>query len=199
MSDYTIMQLRGKCKGMMQMKTKKLHMMVHTALMAALVCGATAVIRIPSPTGGYVNAGDGMVLLCAWLLGPWYGGAAAGIGSFLTDLLMGSPLYAPGSLVIKGLDALAAGLLFRTLGQSRKAQLLSGLAGELIMTAGYFGYTALLLQKGLGAALSIPGNLVQGCVGLVIGMVLLHALEKAAISDNHFDRKEVLHHGRYHS
>jgi len=199
MSDYTIMQLRGKCKGMMQMKTKKLHMMVHTALMAALVCGATAVIRIPSPTGGYVNAGDGVVLLCAWLLGPWYGGAAAGVGSFLTDLLTGSPLYAPGSLVIKGLDALVAGVLYRALGQSRRAQLLSGLAGELLMTAGYFGYTALLLQKGLGAALSIPGNLVQGCVGLVLSMALHHALEKTTVSENFVGLKEVLYHGRYHS
>ncbi len=38
------------------------------------------------------------------------------------------------------------------------------------MVAGYFGYAALLLGKGIGAAASVPGNLVQGAVGLVIAL-----------------------------
>ena len=40
-----------------------------TALLAALSCVATLVIRIPSPTGGYMNLGDTVVLLGAYLLG----------------------------------------------------------------------------------------------------------------------------------
>ena len=54
-----------------------------TALFMALCCVATMVIQIPSPTQGYVNLGDCVVLLSGWLLGPWYGIAAAGIGSAL--------------------------------------------------------------------------------------------------------------------
>lgn len=71
------------------------------------------VVRIPSPMNGYVNLGDCFVLLSGWLLGPWYGGAAAGIGSMLTDLLSGYGYYAPGTFVIKGLDALVAALIFK--------------------------------------------------------------------------------------
>jgi uncharacterized membrane protein len=134
------------------------------------------VIRIPSPTGGYVNPGDGLVLLCGWLLGPWYGGVAAGIGTMLADMMMGYAAYAPGSLLIKGFEALAAGLLFRAMKRGIHAQLFSGLLGGVIMTAGYFGYTALLLGRGLGAAISVPGNLVQAALGIVLSILIYHGL-----------------------
>ena len=152
-------------------------------MLAALCCVATMVIQIPSPMNGYVNLGDCFVLLSGWLLGPWYGGAAAGIGSMLTDLLSGYGHYAPGTFVIKGLDALVAALLFRAMGRTSTAALVSGLVGETIMVAGYFGYAALLLGKGLGAAASIPGNLVQATMGLLIGFLLLKVLQKTRIAE----------------
>ena len=165
------------------MSDKKIRKLVISAMMAALTYVATMVIQIPSPMNGYVNLGDCFVLLCGWLLGPWYGGAAAGIGSMLTDLLSGYGHYAPGTFVIKGLDALVAALLFRAMGRTSTAALVSGLVGETIMVAGYFGYAALLLGKGLGAAASIPGNLVQATMGLLIGFLLLKVLQKTRIAE----------------
>ena len=165
------------------MSDKKIRKLVISAMMAALTYVATMVIQIPSPMNGYVNLGDCFVLLSGWLLGPWYGGAAAGIGSMLTDLLSGYGHYAPGTFVIKGLDALVAALLFRTMGRTSTAALVSGLVGETIMVAGYFGYAALLLGKGLGAAASIPGNLVQATMGLLIGFLLLKVLQKTRIAE----------------
>ena len=165
------------------MSDKKIRKLVISAMMAALTYVATMVIQIPSPMNGYVNLGDCFVLLSGWLLGPWYGGAAAGIGSMLTDLLSGYGHYAPGTFVIKGLDALVAALLFRTMGRTSTAALVSGLVGETIMVAGYFGYAALLLGKGLGAAASIPGNLVQAALGLLIGFLLLKVLQKTRIAE----------------
>lgn len=165
------------------MSDKKIRKLVISAMMAALTYIATMVIQIPSPMNGYVNLGDCFVLLSGWLLGPWYGGAAAGIGSMLTDLLSGYGYYAPGTFVIKGLDALVAALLFRAMGRTSTAALVSGLVGETIMVAGYFGYAALLLGKGLGAAASIPGNLVQATMGLLIGFLLLKILQKTRIAE----------------
>ena len=95
------------------MTDQKLRKLVMAALFAALTTVMTMVIRIPSPMSGYVNLGDCAVLLSAWILGPGLGCAAAGIGSMLADLL-GYPLYAPGTLVVKGLMALAAGTLTGT-------------------------------------------------------------------------------------
>ena len=97
--------------------------------MAALVYVATSIIQIPSPVNGYVNLGDCFVLLSGWLLGPWWGGAAAGIGSMLVDLLSGYGHYVPGTLIIKGLDALVAALIFRALGRGKTAMLVSGIVG----------------------------------------------------------------------
>lgn len=91
----------------------KTRMVVMTALLAALACVATMVIRIPSPTGGYLNLGDTVVLLGAFLLGPLYGAVAGGIGSMLADLLSGYMIYAPATLVIKAGMAVVAGVLYR--------------------------------------------------------------------------------------
>ena len=53
----------------------------------------------------------------------------------------------------------------------------------MIMVAGYFGYAALLLGKGIGAAASIPGNLVQAVMGLAIGLILFFLLKRSKALD----------------
>ena len=156
--------------------TKKL---VVAALMAALTCAATMVIKIPTPTFGYIHPGDGLVLLCGIVLGPVGGALAAGIGSMLVDLLSGYGHYVPGTLIIKGLDALVAALIFRALGRGKTAMLVSGIVGETIMVLGYFAYASMILGKGLAAAASIPGNIVQGIAGIAIGLALAVLLQKA--------------------
>ena len=161
------------------MENQKVRKLVLSALMAALVYVATSIIQIPSPVNGYVNLGDCFVLLSGWLLGPWYGAAAAGIGSMLVDLLSGYGHYVPGTLIIKGLDALVAALIFRTLGRGKTAMLVSGIVGETIMVPGYFAYASMILGKGLAAAASIPGNIVQGIAGIAIGLALAVLLQKA--------------------
>ena len=164
------------------MNNQKVRKLVLSALMAALVYVATSIIQIPSPVNGYVNLGDCFVLLSGWLLGPWYGAAAAGIGSMLVDLLSGYGHYVPGTLIIKGVDALAAALIFRAMGRSKTALLVSGTVGEIIMVVGYFFYASLILCKGLAAAASIPGNIVQGIAGVTIGMALAMVLQKTKSS-----------------
>lgn len=72
------------------MKDSKLKLVTLSALFAALCCVATMIIRIPTiGTNGYVNIGDAIVLLSAWIIGGPYGALAAGIGSGLADLLAG--------------------------------------------------------------------------------------------------------------
>ena len=59
----------------MNAKTRKL---VMAALMAALACVATMIIKIPSPLKGYINLGDCIVLVAGWQLSPAWGFLAAG-------------------------------------------------------------------------------------------------------------------------
>ena len=153
------------------MSDKKIRKLVLAALFAALTAVMTMAIRVPSPMGGYLNLGDCAVLLAGWVLGPLSGALAAGLGSMLADLL-GYPLYAPGTLVIKGLMAAAAALLFRALrGRSfpqPAAMAVSGAAAEAVMVGGYFLYEALPFPVGLGmgALANVPFNVIQGVFGL---------------------------------
>lgn len=165
------------------MNGSKTKLLVLAALFTALTTVTTMVVQIPAPVNGYVNLGDCLVLLSAWTLGPLVGAVAAGVGSALADILTGFALYAPGTLVVKAAMALVAGLIFRAAtGHSAKAlavQTGGALAAEAIMVIGYFGYAALLLGEGWGAALSIPGNLVQAVFGVVTAVALIQILERS--------------------
>ena len=166
------------------MNDKKIRKLVLAALLAALVCVATMVVQIPSPMQGYVNLGDCFVLLSGWLLGPWYGFAAGGIGSMLADLFLGYGHYAPGTLVIKFTMAVAAAYIFEAMRERSgklAAQLIGGAAAEIIMVLGYFGYASLWLGKGLAAAASIPGNLVQGVFGIAAGIAVYAVLDRSHV------------------
>lgn len=154
--------------------------LARTGVLAALTCGATLAVRVASPTGGYLNLGDAAVLLGAWLLGPWYGAAAAGVGSMLADVLAGAAMYAPATLVVKAVMALTAGGLYRRLGRFRGGLLFCGAAGEVPMLAGYWLYDALLLRSFSGAAAGVPGNLVQALFGMAAAAALAGALRKSA-------------------
>lgn len=165
------------------MSDKKIRKLVYCALLAALTCVATLVIQIPAPVSGYVNLGDCVVLLSAFFLGPWYGAAAAGIGSMLADLLSGFAMYAPATLIIKALMAVAAALLYRALpikhGLIRTA--IGGAVAEIIMIAGYLLYGGLLMDSFAASLAGVPGNAVQGCVGLILGVLLTAVLKKTPL------------------
>ena len=159
------------------MKNVKLRKLVMAALLAALVYVATTVIKIPTPTGGYLNLGDCFVLLSGWLLGPVYGFAAGGIGSMLVDLMGGYMLYVPGTLIIKGLMAVAAALIYRGAGRKNGGMVVSAVVAEIIMVGGYYLYESTICGYGfLGALAGVPGNCIQGVAGLVIGLVLMTVL-----------------------
>jgi uncharacterized membrane protein len=162
------------------MKQNKVYRLVLAAVFAALAFVATNIIHIPIPaTNGYINLGDCVVLLGAFLLGPVYGAAAGGVGSALADLLSGYGIYAPGTFVIKALVAVVAGLLMGALSNRTKAApVLAGIVGELVMILGYFIYESTILGYGLAAAGSIAGNGIQGAAGVILSGVLYVALVK---------------------
>ncbi len=97
------------------MGNKMIVTMMYTAVMTALVFIATYVIRIPVPaTSGYINLGDGMVLLSGILLGPIYGAFAGGVGSALSDMISGYAFWILPTLIIKGFMAFVVGKLIYT-------------------------------------------------------------------------------------
>lgn len=163
------------------MQHKHLINMTRTAVMAALIAIATLVIPIPIPGGGYANAGDVVILISAFLLGPLPAAFAAGFGSAVADLLLGYSVYAPGTLLVKGLAGLTAGALFVVMKKRTGlffSSLISGVAGELVMVAGYFGFETLALQSAAAAAAGVVPNILQGIAGVLGALVMMPAMNR---------------------
>ena len=165
----------------MHSKIKKI---VISALMAALACVATMIIRIPSPMKGYINLGDGVVLIAGWMLSPWYGFFAAALGSALADMLAGYMIYAPATFLIKGAMALIAAVFVRAAQSGKQrllCQLLGGALAEAVMVLGYFVFEGFLYGFA-ASALNLVANLVQAIAGLIVGIILAKVLERAKIN-----------------
>ncbi len=170
------------------MKTRKL---VITALFAALTCVATLVIQIPSGMGGgYVNLGDGMVLISAYILGPLFGGVAAGVGSCIADIASGYAAFALPTLIIKFVMAVAAGRLFVIMKKKNKISILiiCGIVGQFIMTMGYFLAEIWLSGSVAVAAAGIYGSIVQSVFGLAASTVLYKALCSNTMLNNYINK-----------
>ena len=157
-------------------KTKRL-------ALAGQLCGATlllTLLSIPLPSGyGYVNLGDAGVYLCALLLPGGLGALAAGVGAALADLILGWAVYAPVTLLIKGLTALLAGLALR---RAKKAGLplsllccllvpLVSLLCCLLVPLGYFLYETILLTAPVAAVNVLP-NALQAAIGAALGTLV---------------------------
>ena len=164
----------------MTQTTKKI---VTAALLAALTCVATMIVKIPSPLKGYINLGDCVVLLAGWALSPAYGFLAAGLGSALADLFSGYVLYAPITFIIKGCMALLAYGVFYALHKKTgplPARIIGGVLAELLMILGYFVFEGFLYGF-IPSLVNIPPNGVQGVAGLLLGMVLIKIFEKSKV------------------
>ena len=165
----------------MNKKTKEI---VMAALIAAITCIATMVIKVPSPLKGYLNLGDGFVLLAGWMLSPTYGFLAAGLGSALADIFSGYLIYAPATFIIKGLMALIAfymvRILFKKIGDL-SSKIIGGTVAEIFMVMGYFVFEGFLYGF-IPSIVNIPANGIQGVAGLIIGIVLIKIFERHKIT-----------------
>lgn len=169
----------------MKRNTKK---WILASLFAALVTVGTMIIQVPMPPKGYIHIGDSIVYLAGILLGPVYGFLAAAFGSFLADVFSGYLIYAIPTFMIKGLDALAVGLVYRSLSKHTEKWSLKTLyfgiavaVGAIIMVGGYYIYESALYGY-KGALAGIPGNFVQAIGGGVLTLPVLFALEKGGYS-----------------
>ena len=139
-----------------------------SGVMAALVFVATWTIRIPNAMGGYFNLGDVIIFVSALIFGPIVGGFAGGVGSAIADII-GFPLFAVPTLVIKGIEGLLAGLITNRNNMYRDAVAVIVAGFEMVL--GYFLAEYYALGWTFEMALAeIPGNIVQIFIGGLIGI-----------------------------
>lgn len=161
------------------MHNKKIRKLTLTSVLAALTCVATMLIRVPTPTKGYVNLGDCLVNISAWLLGPLCGGAAAGFGSAVADILSGYVVYAPATLIIKALMAVVSFMIFNLAAKklhSAAARIIAASAAEVLMILGYFAFETIIYGSAVTASAGIIGNVFQGVMGTASSVILYEAV-----------------------
>ena len=157
----------------------------------AVVALITLFVRVPLPSRGYLNIGDVAVVFAGLvlgdilrdegrLLGTAYGAAAGGIGSALADIVGGYAMFAPITLVAKGLEGACAG--FAAGRDELVMHYLWLIVGGALMVATYFLAEWAMPSIGLQGALSeIPANLIQALSGVVGGRLTYVAYRRLMV------------------
>jgi uncharacterized membrane protein len=142
----------------------------------------TLFIRIPLPSRGYFNFGDVAVVFSGLVLGSMakknpflWGAAAGGVGSALADIVGGFGLFAPVTLLAKGLEG---GLCAMAADRQTVGRWILLLLGGGAMLTTYFTIEALMPNIGLQGAISevIP-NLIQAGGGIAGGLITFTAFK----------------------
>ena len=150
----------------MNNKVSKLRRIVISGVFAAFVFVATQ-IRIPTAIG-YINLGDGVILIASFIIVPLAFFPAA-IGSSLSDLIAGYAQYIIPTFLIKGLMGFVAGVLLRKSEATVIKKILIGIIAEIIMVAGYFIFESLPFMYGWEAASgSLVFNMIQGIAAVIV-------------------------------
>ncbi|HML36462.1 MAG TPA: ECF transporter S component [Bacillota bacterium] len=173
-----------------------------TGLMMAMIVVATMILVIPNPfTTGYIHLGDAMIFLSVLILGWKHGALASGVGSALADILVGYAIWAPWTLVIKGIMGAVMGLfILKAMHKPGKSifgvplyQLIGMILAGLFMAAGYYVAEGIIYGNFVVAALGIPWNILQFSVGTVIATILAAALYKTPVK-NLFTYRPMISH-----
>ncbi|MBK5244348.1 MAG: ECF transporter S component [Eubacteriaceae bacterium] len=156
----------------MTSQTKK---MTYGALMISVTFVMTSLIKIPIPNG-YVHLGDGAVLLSAYILGPWGGLIAAGLGSAGADYFGGFGIYVLPTFLAKGLMAFIFGYFMER--YPKKNKLFFLFPAVAVMVIIYYISEIVIYGSITAPLINIPFNCLQGLVGIVVALVLYKPLER---------------------
>ena len=157
------------------MKKNHTRLMCISGIFSALVFVITAYLHIPT-YNGYVHCGDGLIFIAACILPMPYSIMIGVLGALLADLLTGFAIWAPGSVVIKGILA----ILFTCKSNKiiTKRNLFMLLPAALISALGYYLYEALITGSLVASLAGIPGSLVQAVASSVIFVDVGIAMDK---------------------
>lgn len=157
------------------MKKNHTKLMCISGILSALVFVITAYLHIPT-YNGYVHCGDGVIFLAACVLPIPYSIIVGALGAMLADLLTGFAIWAPGSMIIKGLLALL--FTYKSNKIITKRNLVMLLPAALISAAGYYLYEALITGSFIASLSGIPGSIIQAVASSILFVVAGLAMDK---------------------
>lgn len=146
-------------------------------LLSAGVVIATTVFRFPVPNSNLYgfNLGEAVIYIIALLFGGWPAAIVGGIGSALSDVIGGYPVWAPITFVIKGSEGFVVGYISKRSGF--KKDFLAVFCGAVIMVIGYSISAGILY--GIGAVpVEFIGDVLQTAIGGLIAIPIARSLRK---------------------
>lgn len=150
--------------------------LVLTASLIALVFVCAFLINIKLPikaNGGLVHLGTAMMFIAAILFGPKKGAYAGAIGMGLFDIFGGWVIWAPITIIARGLQGWIVGKIAWSKGRkgtSLTFNIIGAIVSMPVMMAVYFIGEAILYRSWVAPIASLPGDLLQNAVGLLIAI-----------------------------
>jgi len=158
--------------------------LVETALLIALVFVATRFINIRLPissNGGLVHLGNTMLFISSIVFGKKKGAIAGAFGMGLFDLLSEWAIWAPFTFIVRGIMGYIIGSIAWSNGKKGNNTIIN-IVGIIIsgiwMIFGYYITEVILYGNYITPLGSIPGNITQIVVGLIIGVPIAKVLKK---------------------
>lgn len=164
--------------------SNKTYDLILTGLLISLVFVATFFINIRLPiaaNGGLVHLGTGMLFIVSILFGPKKGVIAGAIGMALFDIVSAWTLWAPFTLITRGVQGYIVGKIAwsgNRNGHSPVFNVVAMFVSIPFMLLGYYVCELVLYQNWVAPFASFPGNLVQNFVGMAIALPVCLALKK---------------------
>lgn len=158
--------------------------LVESSLLIALVFIATKFINIRLPisiNGGLIHLGNVILFTSAIVFGKRKGALAGGIGMALFDLVSGWTLWAPFTLVLRGIMGYIIGKIAwanNKNGDNTITNIIAIILAGIWMLVGYYVTEVLLYGNIVSPLTSIPGNIVQILIGLILGVPLAKILKR---------------------
>lgn len=158
--------------------------LIMTAMLVALVFLSTFFLNIKLPisvNGGLVHLGTAMLFIASILFGPKKGALAGAIGMGLFDIVGGWLLWAPITIVARGLQGFIVGKIAWSNGRKGSSLALNVTATIVsipFMIAVYYFGEVILYGNWIVPLTSIPGDLLQNALGMIIAIPVCVALKK---------------------
>jgi len=159
----------------------KLRYLTIAALFAATITIFIVVFRVPMGIhGGMIHVGDAIIYLAAVMLPKPYALAAAAIGGGMANVVTGTLIWAPATIIIKPLIAAS----FTSNGKMLCARNIVALfIGAAITIVGYYLYAVMVFGSWQAPLPDMLGNLVQSSASAGVFVLLAAAFERMNIKN----------------
>jgi len=158
--------------------------LILTSMLIALVFVATLLLNIKLPitaNGGLVHLGTAMLFIISILFGPKKAAIAGAVGMGIFDLFAGYTLWAPFTIVARGLQGYVVGKIAWSNGRNGNSIVFNVIAMILsipVMLAVYYLCEGIIYGNWIAPVGSIPGNIVQNVVGIIVAIPVGIALKR---------------------